>query len=87
MPLHSARVARNASDTLRERFGRTLVADRDARDHEITRSRDHSFCDTPAVEHLGAVTLFPTIPPCISFFLFTGPNWVWTSDWTTVILY
>ena len=29
---------------------------------------------------------FPPSRPVFPF-LFTGPNWVWTSDWTTVILY
>ena len=55
-------------------------------------AEDHSFAsDHASDEHLGTVTpFFSTIPPFISLFLSFGPNWVcvmWTSNWTTVILY
>ena len=47
MPLHSARVARNVSDTLRERFGRAFRAGR----------RGSLVCITPATS-IGASFFF-----------------------------
>ena len=48
----------------------------------------------PSITRLSALLRTPTASPGASFFfshhsalyflfLFTGPNWVWTSDWTT----
>ena len=63
MPLHSARIARNASDTLRERFGRASRAGRhgslvlDA--SEPTEAPGGFNSD----EHRGTGTLFPPAFP------------------------